>query len=64
MTHHVNGSYDGGCYVLDAWTDKELHDAFMQARVAPVMATVPFTGEPSIEGFAVHNSLTRQRSAA
>jgi hypothetical protein len=64
MTHHVNGSYDGGSYVLDAWDNKETHDAFMESRVAPVMTTAPFTGEPSVEEFAVHNSLTKQRSAA
>src|SRR5262249_3196248 len=64
MPPHVNGSYDGGSFVLDAWATAEQHGTFTESRIAPVMATAPFDGQPSIEVTPIHNAQIKARTTA
>ena len=57
ITFHLNGPYDGGWCVIDGWTSKAARDEFMEARIRPVFANVPLSGEPTIEDLLVEATL-------
>jgi hypothetical protein len=55
---HVTGMLDGEWCILDYWTSKEIHDAFIAERVRPAMEGAGVTAMPRFEEMAVHNALT------
>ena len=56
VTFHVNGPFEGGWCVIDAWTSKELHDRFME-RTREIVMRGPLSGEPTIEEMAVEATM-------
>jgi hypothetical protein len=54
---HVNGPYEGGHYVMDAWTSKELRDRFIETRVRPTVIAAGMDRRPDYEDLVLHNSL-------
>lgn len=57
ITFHVNGPYEGGWCVVDAWSSKEVRDRFIEEQVGPAMADAGLTGPPEIEELMVEASL-------
>jgi hypothetical protein len=56
-TFHVNGPYEGGQYVMDAWTSKEARDRFLEERIRPTVKAAGMDRQPDYEDLALHNSL-------
>jgi len=57
ITFHVNGPYDGGWCVVDAWSSKAERDRFIEERVVPVMGEAGLTGPPEIQELAIEATL-------
>ena len=56
LTWHVNGPLDGGWYVIDGWTSKEIRDSFM-ARTGEILGRAPLSGPPMIEELLVEATM-------
>jgi hypothetical protein len=54
---HVNGPYEGGQYVMDAWTSMELRDRFLEERIRPTVIAAGMDRRPDYEDLPLHNSL-------
>lgn len=53
----VDGPHDDGWCLIDFWTTREAHDAFIEQRVRPAMEIATLTGPPAFEPMEVHNAL-------
>jgi quinol monooxygenase YgiN len=53
---HVNGPSNGGWMVIDAWTDKDTLDEFIQTKVGPAMQARDMP-PPTIEDVPLHKTL-------
>jgi hypothetical protein len=54
---HFNGPCDGGWCVIDGWTSKAARDEFLETHILPAVASMPLTGEPTIEDLTVEATL-------
>jgi hypothetical protein len=54
---HVNGSADGGSYVIDYWTSKAERDRFGEERIKPGVQAAGVTSIPTFEVLELHNSM-------
>jgi hypothetical protein len=54
---HVNGAYDGGQYVMDAWTSKAERDRFRENQIKPGVQAAGIDTVPEFQDLALHNSL-------
>lgn len=59
---HVNGPFEGGWCVIDAWTSKAIRDRFME-RTGAIIARMPLSGPPTIEELEVQATLRGQAAA-
>jgi|SRR5947209_9206410 len=57
ITFHVNGPYEGGWCVVDAWSSKEARDRFVEEHVMPVMKEADLTGPPVTQDLTVEATL-------
>jgi quinol monooxygenase YgiN len=55
---HANGAVGEDYCIVDFWTDKETHDAFIASNVMPVMQAEGIAGPPVMEEMAIHNTMT------
>ena len=53
---HVNGWTDSGWIVADAWTSREIRDAFIADKVGPAMGSMGMA-PPVIEDLDIYNTL-------
>jgi hypothetical protein len=54
---HVNGSIDGGSFVIDYWTTKAERDRFGEERIKPGVQAAGVTSMPTFETLDLHNSM-------
>lgn len=54
---HVNGSVDGGAFVIDYWTTRAERDRFGEERIKPGVQAAGVTAMPSFELLELHNSM-------
>jgi hypothetical protein len=54
---HVNGPYEGGQYVMDAWTSEQARDDLIENRVKPAVQAAGMERRPTYEDLTVHNTL-------
>lgn len=59
---HVNGPFEGGWCVIDAWTSKAIRDRFME-RTGAIIARMPLSGPPTIEELEVQATLRGHAAA-
>jgi hypothetical protein len=52
---HVNGPAEGGWYVMDAWTSKDIRDRFLAEHVVPAIGDR--VAPPTIEELPLHATL-------
>ena len=57
ITFHVNGAYDGGQFVMDAWPSKQARDAFLENNIKPAVQAAGLDAMPEFHDLALHNSL-------
>ena len=62
VTFHVNGPVEGGWCVIDAWTSKEIRDAFME-RTGAILGRAPMSGPPTIEELTVVGTMAGRVAA-
>jgi hypothetical protein len=60
---HVNGPYDGGHYVMDAWATQGHYDRFRDDHILPAIKAAGLEAAPRLEHLILHASL-RQPAAA
>ena len=63
VTFHVNGPYDGGWCVVDAWDSKAARDRFVEEQIKPALEGAPLTGPPTIEDLTVVGYLAARAAA-